>query len=333
MPDFQTPQAFLMLLFIPILYIMRRAGFFSRLTLFTTVSDWNGRTFNWDKKFRRVLNAMSVIFELLGFVLVVSALAEPVVYKQERVYTSRGTDVLFVLDISPSMAAKDMQGESRIETAKKAVTELVSSSTGASFGIVTMAKEAAIVVPPTIDRDIFIQRLNDIEIGSLGDGTAIGTGLSTASYHLASSLAQKKCIVLVTDGENNAGSIHPETAAEIAARNNITVYTLGIGSSGTVPIDYEDPKTGKKYTGFLNSSFDAGSLRQIAQAGGGRYFEILSLDDLSLALTVISRNESSVQSYQSKTTGVDYYQHLVLLAALSFGCCWFIKRIFLQEYI
>ena len=137
--------------------------------------------------------------------------------------------------------------------------------------------------------------------------------------------------MLVTDGENNAGAIHPETAAELAARNNITIYTLGIGTEGSVPIDYIDPKTGKNYSGYLNSTFDTASLRQISLAGGGRCFEVRSLTDLSLALSVISRNESTVQSYHSKTTGVELYENLLLAACICFIASWVIRRLYLQE--
>lgn len=276
-------------------------------------------------------SAVSAVFGYAGFVFVVLALAEPVYYRQERVYTSRGTDIMFVIDVSPSMAARDIAGDRRIDAAKKAVQELASLNSGASFGIVAMAGEAAVIVPPTIDRSCFVSRLSEIQTGSLGDGTALGTGLCTAAAHLASSSSSKKCIVLVTDGENNAGAIHPDTASELAARNGITVYTLGIGAEGSAPIEYVDPQTGKKYSGYLQSSFDAASLRQIALLGGGRYFEVRSLADLSLALSVISRNESTVQSYHSKTTGIELYENLLAAACVCFIIGWIIKRVFLME--
>lgn len=331
MPDFHNPAAFFLLLLIPALYFFRKAGIFTRLTLFSTVSDWGGKTFEWKEKRRRIFSALATVFVCTGFVFVVLALAEPVYYRQERVYTSRGTDVMFVIDVSPSMAARDIAGSRRIDAAKQAVQELASANSGASFGIVAMAGEAAVIVPPTIDRALFVNRLSEMQIGSLGDGTALGTGLCTAVYHLTSSSAPKKCIVLVTDGENNAGAIHPDTAAELAARNGITVYTLGIGTEGSVPIEYVDPKTGKKYSGYLQSSFDVASLRQISLLGGGRYFEVRSLNDLSLALTVISRNESTVQSYHSKTTSIELYENLLIVACVCFIISWIIKRLFLME--
>lgn len=333
MPDFQNPTAFLLLLFIPILYLTRHFGILSQISLFSTISDWNGTTFEWKQRKQFIFSLISKIFLNLSFIFIVFALAEPVVYKQERVFTSRGTDILFVLDVSPSMAARDIASNRRIDAAKETVQELVSENSGVSFGIVAMAGEASIIVPPTIDHSLFLNRLNDVQIGSLGDGTALGIGLSTAVYHLSSSSAPKKCIILITDGENNAGAIHPETAAELAAKNNISVYTIGVGSSGSVPIDYIDPKTGKNYSGYLNSSFDTTALRQISSVGGGRFFEIQSRSDLSLALNVISRNESTVQSYHSKTTSVNFYDKLLFFAIIFIIIGWIIKRIYLQEYV
>lgn len=333
MPDFQNPAAFLLLLLIPVLYLLRYVGFFSRMSFLITLSDWNGKSFPWEKKSRNFASMFSRVCGCIGFVVTVVALADPILYRQERVYTSRGTDVMFVIDVSPSMAAKDIGGITRLEAAKHAVTELVNDNFGATFGVVAMGEESSIVIPPTVDKKIFHERLSGLSLGNLGNGTAIGTGLATAVFHLASSNAPKKCIVLVTDGENNAGAIHPETAAELASKNNITVYTLGVGTTGSVPIEYIDPVTGKSYTGFLNSTFDVNSLRQIAQVGGGRFFEIQAISDFSLALSVIIKNQNVVQTYHSKTVNYDFYDKLILIAGIMFFLSWFVRRICLQEFI
>lgn len=333
MPDFQNPAAFLLLLLIPVLYLLRYVGFFSRMSFLITLSDWEGKNFSWERKGRAFASMLSRILGCIGFIVTVIAVADPVLYRQERVYTSRGTDVLFVIDVSPSMAAKDIGGITRLEVAKHAVTDLVNENTGATFGVVAMGEESSIIIPPTVDKKIFFERLATLSLGNLGNGTAIGTGLATAVFHMASSNAPKKCIVLVTDGENNAGAIHPEMAAELALKNNITVYTLGIGTTGSVPIEYQDPVTGKSYTGFLNSTFDVNALRQIAQVGGGRFFEIQSISDFALALSVIIKNQNVVQTYHSKTVNYDFYDKLILVAGIMFLLSWFVRRICLQEFI
>lgn len=333
MPDFQNPAAFLLLIMIPLLFIFRKAGIFSRPSFIVTLSDWNGKNFQWCKPARRFASVLSKALVIAGYVIVVVAFSEPILYRQERVYTSRGTDIVFVVDISPSMAAKDMGSFTRLETAKTSIKKLVESNPGATFGVVAMGEDAAIIIPPTIDQKIFAERLDSISIGQLGNGTAIGTGVATAVFHLAGSAAPKKCIVLLTDGENNSGAIHPETAAELAKRNNVALYVLGIGTNGSVPLEYTDPVTGKNYSGYLNSSYSEEALRKLAVAGEGRFFEIKSLNDFNLALSMIVNSQSVVQTYHSKTVSCDYYDKLLFAAGILFVLSWCVKRIFLKEAI
>ncbi len=333
MPDFQNPGAFFLLILIPLLYALRLSGVFSRMSFSAVLSDWDGGSFQWHSRRRNFASAAARFLGIAGYVAAVTALADPVVYRQERVYTSRGTDILFLIDVSPSMAARDINGQRRIDAAKQAIRSLAEADTGASFGVAAMAAESAVVVPPTVDRDVFLSRLDSVSPGSLGNGTAIGTGLCTAVYHLASSAAPRKCVVLVTDGENNSDSIHPETAAALAARSGVTLYTLGVGTRGTVPIEYTDPDTGKNYSGFLNSDFDPTEMRALAARAGGRYFEIQSADDLLLALKVISRNETVSQNYTSRTAGEKYYARLILIAAALFAASWILRRVYLKEFI
>lgn len=333
MPSFQNPAAFLLLILIPLLYFLRKLGIFSKFAFVISFNDWNGQNFIWKNKLRTFFSFVRTILLLLSFIFAVIALSGPVIYEQEKVYTSRGTDILFVLDISPSMAARDINGKCRIDAAKSAINYIVANDPGSSFGLVCMAKESAVIVPPTMDHKLFLDRMNNVQLGSLGDGTAIGVGLTTAIYHLASSSAPKKCIVLITDGENNAGSIHPETASELASSNNIIIYTLGIGSKGSVSIDYVDPKTNKRFTGHLESSFDTTQLRTISNIGHGRYFEASTVNDLSLALLVISKNEGVVQTYHSKITPIEYYDKFIFLSGLCIVLSWIIKRMYLKEFI
>jgi len=333
MPAFENPVAFLFLLPLLLLYILRKTGIFKSISFPLTIADWEGKPFEWNDLFRSVLTAVSRILFLAGYVLTVAAFADPVLRHQEKVYTTRGTDILFVLDTSPSMASKDIAGHSRLEAARVAIHTLVNMNGGASFGLVAMASEAAAVVPPTADHERFLEQLDSLVIGGLGEGTALGTGLSAAVYHLISSDAPRKCIVLITDGENNAGAIHPETAAALARENEITLYTLGIGSRGSVPIEYVDPVTGKVHAGYYESEFDPVPLEKIAAAADGRYYGIESTGDLSAALATIGRRESVVQSFHLRTIDEHYYDTLVFAAAVSVVAAWIIRRLFLQELL
>lgn len=331
--DFMNPESFLLLLLIPLLYAFRKIKIFYQLSFPLSFSDWNGWVFTWNDRFRKFASGFSEALCLIGFVLVIIAFAEPVVHHQERVYTSRGTDVMFVLDTSPSMAARDINGMTRIDAAVSTIEKLVDANPGASYGLIAMGSQAAVVVPLTNDKDTFKRRLSSIGVGIMGEGTAIGTGLSSAVYHLKSSQAKRKCIVILTDGENNAGEIHPETASSLAKKNAIILYTVGIGTKGTVPLEYVNPITGKVYSGYLDSNFDSSGLEKIAVAAGGRYYSVESLAAMNMALSAIIKRQDVVQSYYIKTVD-DFYYHKVLLAAMiCIALAWCIKRLYLKEFI
>ena len=334
---FENPQAFFFLFSIPLLYILRHLGIFSRISFPLTISDWDGKTFVYKDNFTKIASIVTHFLANAAYVSLVLALANPIIRHQEKIYTSRGTDILFVLDISPSMAARDISLSSgqltRLEAAKLGIRTLATAEKGASYGLVAMASEAACIVPPTNDIEAFLKRLDSLNVGEFGEGSAIGMGLSTAVYHLSSSSAPKKCIVLITDGENNAGSLHPETAATIAGENGITVYTFGIGTKGTVPIEYIDLKSGRIHSGFYESDFDTAPLEEIARIAGGSYFGIESTTSLSEALSLVSQKEDSVQTFHYRSNDTDCYSNFLFLSLILFFASWLIKRLFLSEVL
>ena len=337
MIQFENPQAFLFLLAIPVLYTLRHLGIFSRISFPLTISDWGGKTFTYKDNLVKAATIITHILANAAFASLVLALSNPIIRHQEKIYTSRGTDILFVLDTSPSMAARDISLSSgqltRLEAAKLGIRTLATAEKGASYGLVAMASEAACIVPPTNDIEMFLKRLDSLNVGEFGEGSAIGMGLSTAVYHLVSSSAPKKCIVLITDGENNAGSVHPETAANIAGENGISLYTFGIGTKGTVPIEYIDLKTGRIHSGFYESDFDTAPLEEIARIAGGSYFGIESTAALSDALSQISQKEDSVQTFHYRSNDTDCYSNLLFLSLILFFAAWLVKRLLLSEVL
>lgn len=333
MPAFENPAAFFLVLLIPLLFILRSAKIFNQISFPAVLSDWEGHSFEWKGKPQKFLSLLASFFFTSGFLISVCALAAPVFSNQEKVYTSLGTDTVFVLDTSPSMSAKDMNGSQRLAAAKNAIYTLSHKNDGSRYGLVALGSNAAVLVPPTSDLNFFSERLSNITSGSFGNGSAIGDGLSTAVCHLVSSSAPKKCIVLLTDGENNAGEIHPETAAQLASDNNITIYVIGIGSKGKVPIEYTDPATGKLYSGYLDSNFNPASLKKIASIAGGRYFEAQSIDELSGILTTVAKTETISQNFTYRTVNRLFYKQFLNIAILLFVLSWFIRRIVLKEMI
>lgn len=333
MVEFENPAAFFLLLLVPMFYFLRYIKIFTGITFPITLGDWNGEFFSFRHNSRRILSFLASAMAVVAFVCLITAYANPVAHNQKKVYTSRGSDIIFVVDTSPSMAAKDIAGMTRLEAAKKAIHALADENHGDCLGIVEMAREAAVVVPPTMDRDIFFTRLDSLIVGEMGDGTAIGMGLSCAAFHLEKSTAPRKAVVLISDGENNAGSINPNTAARFLESKHISLYVLGIGTNGYVPIEYVDPHSGHVYSGYMESEYDSQALSLIAAAANGAFFNIETLTALSNAFASVSKNETVVQSYIVKNYDTEYYTVLLLFSAWAFIIAWFLRRIILQEVL
>lgn len=337
---FQNPSSFLFLLLIPLLFLFRKIGIFSRMSFPLTLSDWNGKTFalkGWNRKLFLFVSFLSNALILLAFVALVFACANPVMRHREKVFTSKGTEILFLLDTSPSMAAKDLSYMNspitRLDAAKLSIKSIVESSEGQTFSLIAMASESAYVVPLTNNKKNFLERLDSVKVGVLGEGSAIGIGLCSAVYHLAATRAPKKCVILITDGENNAGSVHPETAARLAYDNGITLYVLGVGTRGTFTIEYVDPNTGKVRSGYYESGFDSASLEKIAFISGGKYFSVETLSSLSEAISFVSNRENVVQSFRLKTIDEYLYYKFLIAAAAMFVFAWILKRVCLLEIL
>lgn len=331
--EFENPAALFLFLAIPVVYVLRCMKILSRISLPLNLSDWNGGNFKWNGTARTVLYALEKILCACFFVCLVLAYANPVRHKPQKLYASKGASLVFVIDASPSMAAKDIGAVCRLEAAKNAIAALAEANEGAELGLVEMAENAVLLVPPTMDRTLFFSRLNSITVGELGDGTAIGTGLACAVYHLEKTSAPRKSIVLMTDGENNSGTVHPHTAARLALSKNISLYILGIGTKGSIPLEYADPKTHRVYSGYLESNFDAESISKIAAEANGSFFEIESLPSLFQAISSVSKSESVVQSYYMKNQDTFYYAYFLSAAVLFAVLAWIIRRAVLREVL
>ena len=330
---FENPFAFLLIAAVPVFLILRKMGILRKIEFPLTLSDWNGYSFSWKDSTAGVVSFLSRLLMIIGFLLCVTAYARPVISKPEKIYTSRGSDIVFVVDVSPSMGALDIGNSTRLEASRQTITSIVTSLTGTSFGIVAMASDAVLVVPPTVDTGFFLNRLNALTVGELGDGTAIGTGLAMAVYHLMDSNAPKKTIILLTDGENNSGAIHPLTAAKLAAENGITLYTVAVGTQGTVPVEYTDQATGKLISGYMESAFDDTMLRSLASAAGGMCYSAESYRTLSETLVSVSEQETVVQSYKYENKSEPLHFVFFISAAACFILTWCLKRLYLKEIL
>jgi Ca-activated chloride channel family protein len=238
-----------------------------------------------------------------------------------------------VLDISPSMAAVDIEGASRFNAARKLLKDFAENRPSDGIGLAAVGYDAAILVPPTTDRYLFTSRLDELQIGELGDGTALGMGLAIAAYHMEKSTAPRRAAVLISDGENNAGAIHPETAAAMIGEMGISLWVIGVGSGGEVPIDYIDPFTRIRRTGLFDSRYDIEALKRISSSGGGTWIAAPSADALAAAFARLDDQEMVVRRAGTVTRSRPF--HLPFkIASLSFiATARFIRRFFLGAWL
>lgn len=244
----------------------------------------------------RGVAALPLALELTGTLLLVWAIARP--QEVTRVAGERfGIDMVIALDASGSMGAVDFQPRNRFEVARELITDFVDRRANDRIGIVTFGTRAATRTPLTWDHEVVREVLRDAVMGENGDGTAIGLAIATAVNRLRESDATSKVLVLVTDGVNNAGAVDPETAAAVAEKMDIRIYTIGVGSRGVVPVPVkvQDRLTGQIETIFRPArvDIDEESLQAVAKRTGGAYFRAIDPDALRAVLARIDMLEKS----------------------------------------
>ena len=232
------------------------------------------------------------VMRFIGLLLLIITLARPQLSQSREHRFTEGIDILLVLDISESMRAEDFQGANRIQTAKTVINDFLAHRENDRIGLVVFAGESFTLCPLTPDYAVLTELLGDVAIGQLQDGTAIGDALATAVHRVRASTAETKIIILLTDGENNAGSINPTAAATLARSANIKVYTIGMGTEGGTRIPYPDTTFGKRYREVL-TYLDEDTLKQIATATGGTYFRATDTQSLKQIYAEIDRFEKT----------------------------------------
>jgi Ca-activated chloride channel family protein len=260
----------------------------------------------------RLAAAAPILLALSGTALIV-ALARPQTGVSRVEVKSEGIDIVLVLDISGSMRAEDMKPDNRLTAAKQVAKEFVEGRAGDRIGMVVFSGGAYTQCPLTLDHGIVLSLIDQVGFGQVTDGTAIGMGLATAVNRLREAPGKSKVVILLTDGQNNAGEIDPLTAAEAARAMNVRVYTIGAGGDGPAQIPVDDPVFGRRYV-TINASVDDKSLGEIAKRTGGRYYRATSMEALEAIYGEIDRMERS----EAETVEyVDYEEKGPLLALVA----------------
>jgi Ca-activated chloride channel family protein len=270
-----------------------------------------------------------VALALLGLALVIGALARPQRVEDKREVRSEGYDIMLAIDLSTSMRAEDFEkdGEriNRLQAIKPVIQAFIERRPADRIGIVLFSGRAYTMAPLTFDHDWLARQLGRVRIGMIEDGTAIGDGLGVALTRLEQAKRDSggkrmgAFVVLMTDGANNRGALQPQQAAELAKARGIPVYTIGSGKDGYVPVPVYDDNNRKMGYRRMLSDLDEGSLRQIAETTGGKFFRASDTDTIESAFKAIDRAQKI--EFQAKsyliTTELFWWLAIPGLAALA----------------
>ncbi|HSR68031.1 MAG TPA: VWA domain-containing protein [Acidobacteriota bacterium] len=235
---------------------------------------------------------------MLSMALLIAAFARPQTGVSGEDILTEGIDIMLVLDFSSSMLAEDLQ-PNRSQAAKQVASQFVQGRRNDRVGLVVFAGLAYTQCPLTLDYGVLQDLLDEMEVGIIEDGTAIGMGLATAVKRLRDSEAESKVAILLTDGRNNRGEIDPLTAAQMAKAFGVKVYTVGAGTRGEAPYPVNDPIMGRQYR-RIRVDIDEDTLRQVAETTGGRYFRATDRESLQQVygeIDQLERTEIKVEQF------------------------------------
>lgn len=286
--EFANPGFLYLLLVIPLLviwYFFRRKRESAELQVSTIQGFEKNR-----RSFRLVAMESLYFIRLLAIAIFIVALARPQTSLSRQDISVEGIDLVFALDISSSMLARDFRPD-RLGAAKDVAIEFVDARPSDRMGLVVFSGESFTQCPLTTDHSVVKNLFRDVKSGMIEDGTALGDGLATAVNRLRESKAVSKVIILLTDGVNNSGSLDPRSAAEIAKLYGIRIYTIGIGTLGMAPYPVQTP-FGIQIQ-MVPVEIDEPLLKEIAQMTNGKYFRATNNDKLRAIYKEIDQLEKS----------------------------------------
>lgn len=228
--------------------------------------------------------------------LLILAMARPQRHWVEQKIQAEALDIVLSMDISLSMLSRDFDPD-RLTVSKRVASAFVSNRPYDRIGLVAFSAEAFTQVPLTTDKQMLKVLINELKPGILEHGTAIGMGLATAVNRLRESSANSRIVILLTDGDNNAGYISPQQAAEMARAVGVRVYTIGIGTEGLVLTPEGQNPDGSFFFAPRYTRFDTKLLQEMARATGGTFFRAESAEDLAGVYQEIDRMEKTKIEY------------------------------------
>lgn len=264
--------------------------------------------------FKVMLMLVCFALQLIAIGGIIVALARPQTHDSSSTQNVEGTDIVLSLDISSSMLATDLQ-PTRVEAAKDVAAKFIGQRTNDNIGLVVFSGESLSLMPLTTDKSALINALHNIKTGDLNDGTAIGDGLASAINRVASGQAKSKSIILLTDGTNNAGDVAPSTAARIAKQKCIRIYTIGVGTNGSIQIT--DPYGLSTTT--METKIDEAALKNIASMTNGKYFRATDSRMLREVFAEIDSLEKTKLNVSTYTQTQENFMPWLTLSLIAFS--------------
>jgi len=248
--------------------------------------------------------AVLLALRWLALAVLLGALAQPRLMKSTTQVKASGVDIVAALDLSGSMISEDFEvrGErvNRFDMARSVLKGFIDQRPNDRIGLVLFASQAYIGTPLTLDHDFLHENLDRLEIGAIDqNSTAIGDGLGTAVNRLRDLKAKSKIVILMTDGQNNAGKLDPLVAAEAAAAMKVKVYTVGIGLRGQAPMPARD-MFGRKVYQMVAVDIDEDTLQKIADKTGGRYYRADNAEkfrQIYAEIDKLEKTEATINKY------------------------------------
>lgn len=268
-------------------------------------------------------------FFILTMLLVIIALARPQRSNEKVEQFTEGIDIMLVLDISESMDLQDFQ-PNRLEAAKETAAEFIKGRFGDRIGMVIFAGEAFSLSPLTTDYELLTELISEISFDMMDvKGTAIGSSLAAATNRMRESEAKSKVIVLLSDGDNNAGNVDPIFAAELAAAMDIKIYTIAVGKDGMVPYGTDFFGRPQMIESYLNES----TLREIARIGKAEFFRASDDQALENIFEQIDQLEKAeiIETRYKET--LDYYRVYLFWGILCLFIWLGLKNTFVNNFL
>ncbi len=233
------------------------------------------------------------LLKLCIAILLVVALASPIIIDRNNPLNRKGIDIVLSIDASGSMRASGLseQKETRFETVQRVVKDFISKRLNDNVGIVLFGDFAFIASPVTYEKEVVSQMVSYLQTGMAGDNTAIGEGIEQAIRALSFSKAKSKVIILLSDGEHNSGRISPKDAVALAQQRDIKIYTIAVGDD-----------------------FNPALLQEIASQTGGKSYAAVNEDELKTVYEQINVMEDSEIKSQQFLKKEYFYQYVLLLA-------------------